>query len=136
MKLTLNSSELTAMKAAVGSLVRAGTQQEVNFKPHSTDAKVLVLNRSILEKVQYAEDMPTETKALELNRQEAKVLIATMVHTVTLQDRIMQEYNKRDSNHPSFSSTEPGRAKSDYIGRLTQNMTAVNGILEKIRSAL
>lgn len=124
------------MKAAVGSLVRAGTQQEANFKPHSTDMAVLTLNRAVLEKIHYAENMPTETKAIELNRREAKVLIATMVHTVTLQDRIMEEYNKRDSNHPSFSNTEPGRAKSDYVGRLTENINSVNGILNKIKEAL
>ena len=138
MKLSLTQSEYVISISAVGSVVKAGSQKESDMKPHSTEAKVLEVNRKVLEKLEYqlaiAEKEHHISRDVDLNRQEAKVYVATMLLAASMQSRALGEYEKRPDDHASFSS-EPGRSKADYVARLTQRMEEVNKVLRKLEAA-
>jgi hypothetical protein len=139
MKLQVTQTDLTIGLSAVGSIVKAGTAKEKDMKPNSTDFKVLAVNRSLLEKLQYKSQLMEKEKLLltelEFNRQEAKVFIASMLMVSQLQAKSLEEYHKRPDDHPSFSSEE-GRTRKDYIDRLNKRIEETGKLLDKMRRAL
>lgn len=139
MKLTLDGAGLLACQSAVQSVVKAGTAKEPQMKPNSTDFKVLHVNRSILGKIEYAISMAEKRELneheLEFNRQEAKVLIATMLLTSQLQANVLAEYEKRPEDHKAFADAD-GRRKADYVTRLKARINDVNSVLTRLRLAL
>jgi hypothetical protein len=139
MKLNLNRADVTACIASLGSLIKAAAPKEPDMKTNSIEYKVLQENKKLMEKARYAEDLLAkglkDEHEIELNRSEAKVLIATMLHTSLIQSRVMEQYEKCPEEDPKFAPVD-GRRKADYIGRLKARMAEVNTVLDKIRRAL
>lgn len=139
MRLSLTRNELVVLSSAVGSVIKAGQAKEKDMKPNSTEAKVLEVNKKLGEKLTYASDIIEKEKRIvqdvDLNRSEAKVLIATLLLVKGMQVKSLEEYEKRPDSHESFKN-EDGRRRVDYISRLKQRMEDVDSIMNKVRKAL
>lgn len=143
----LTHEDLNAMHSAIGSVLKAGAAKEAQMKPGSIEQRTLQVNREIIEKLEYAGKLLTriengvtiigekETK-LELNRVQAKVLLATIFMVQDLQKKAMEEYSRRPPEHPSFQQEVEGRRKEDYENRLKLRMQELSNVVEKVRKAL
>lgn len=136
MEVELTKDEQEVIIQSLKSIIKAGDLK--NPKENTTDFKVLEVNKDILGQIYHLQDIEGGKYAIlptikpKFTRREMKVLAATMIVAAQLQANTLAEYEKRPSDHKSFSDQE-GRRKEDYVSRLTARMTNVNSILTKVR---
>lgn len=144
MILNMTKDDLTAVRLSVNAIIKAAEPKRAAMKPNSSEYAVLTANMEIANKIDYAGDLLNKWESLgserkevelELNRPQAKVLIATLIHTSAIQAKVMGEYQKRPITHEAFAE-EPGRRKEDYVKRLGDRMEELNKVMFKIRDAL
>lgn len=136
----LTKPELKVAAMSVTSFLKASAPALQKLKPNSLEWKVFAANTDIKAKLETADKLydlnpEREDAEVQLNRNEVKVLLATLVHTNSIQQKVLAEYDKRPDNHSSFAN-EPGRRKEDYVTNLKSRSAEVLAVLEKLKRAL
>lgn len=139
MMLSLDKQDLAIANAVVSNFSRTIAASQP--KPGSTGYKLLAAYDVVKEKLAYVSDLIHKPDyigdlvSLELNRVEAKAIIAGLVTSRAMQDKVMEEYKKRPPDHASFADKE-GRRKEDYETALELRIKETTALMEKIRRSL
>lgn len=139
-EIKLNRVDLKAAAMSVSAFIKASGPGLANLKPNSLEWKVFAANTDIRAKLELADklydlDPSRADVGVELDRNQTKVLIATLVHTATIQNKTLEAYESRAENHPCFSNME-GRRKQDYMSNLMARANEVIDVLDKLRATL
>lgn len=138
LKLTRVDLKIAAM--SVASFLKAAAPTLQTLKVNSLEWKVFAANTDIKAKLEMGDKLydlnpDRENVELVLDRNQVKVLMATLLHTSQIQSKVLAEYAERPEDHPSFAN-EDGRRKSDYVSRLTQRTEEVKHVLGLLKGAL
>lgn len=138
--LLLTRIDLKIAAMSISSFLKATASKVASLKANSLEYKVWCANTDIKAKLDIADKLydlnPDRTDVeVALDRSQLKVLIATLVHTLQVQNRVMGEYDKRDPDHPSFANEE-GRTKEHYVTNLTARIGEVKSVIEKLKGVL
>lgn len=137
-KLTRTDLKIAAM--SVASFLKASTPQLKDIKPGALEWKVFAANTDIKAKLELGDklyDLAPDREDVELtfDRNQLKVLMATLLHTATIQNKVLEEYGTRPEEHPAFSNQD-GYRKADYVKRLTDRAAEVKAVVTKLQEAL
>lgn len=139
-EIRLNRIDLKIAAMSVVSFLKAAAPGLTKIKPNSLEWKVFAANTDIKAKLETADKLydlnpDREDAVVPLDRNQTKVLIATLVHTSSIQKKVLDEYDRRPDNHKSFAN-EDGRRKADYVVNLKARSSEVLKVLDKLKGAL